>query len=131
MLYSIHGGYVEQYRDGQRPVVHLVTSAEAVGAAGLAFTFSEGHSEMAYSVFYEDLADLAKIDWVVMRSTWWNDTLENMDRKRRRQAEFLVHEFLPWTLVRKIGVIDTAMADDVNLILENATHRPQVAVERS
>ncbi len=35
MLYSIHGGYVEGYSDGQRSVIHLVSSAEAVSATGV------------------------------------------------------------------------------------------------
>jgi hypothetical protein len=131
MLYSIHGGYVEQYVGGQRPVVHLTSSAETIANAGLAFTFTEGHAELAYSSFYEDLVDLNKIDWKVMKSKWWNDTLEDMDRKRRRQAEFLVYDFLPWELVTKIGVIDDRVAERVNEILKGATHRPRVVVEGS
>lgn len=51
MLYSIHGAYVEQYRDGQRPVVHLSSSAELIAEAGIPFTFTEGHAELAYSSF--------------------------------------------------------------------------------
>jgi len=130
MLYAIHGGYVEQYRDGQRPVVHLTGSAESVAEAGLAFTFTEGHAELAYSTFYEDLADLDKVDWQVMRSKWWNDTVEDMDRKRRRQAEFLVHDFFPWKLVTQIGVIDEGMAEQVNQTVRNAVHRPEVVVKK-
>ncbi len=131
MLYSIHGGFVEQYHEGQRPIVHLTSSAESIAAAGLAFTFTEGHAELAYSCFYEDLADLDKVDWQVMNSKWWNDTVEDMDRKRRRQAEFLAHHFFPWTLVTSIGVIDSAVAEQVNDILESAAHRPPVVVKRS
>lgn len=131
MLCSIHGGYVEQYRDGQRPVVHLTCSAEAIAAASLAFTFTEGHAEMAYSTFYEDLVDLDKVDWQVVKSKWWNDTIEDMDRKRRRQAEFLVHDFLPWELVTKIGVIDSGMAEQVNEILRSEAYRPAVVIKGS
>jgi hypothetical protein len=131
MLYSIHGGFVEQYRDGQRPVVHLTGSAESVAAAGLPFTFTEGHAELAYSSFYEELADLDKVDWQVMKSKWWNDTVEDMDRKRRRQAEFLVHDFFPWELVTTIGVIDNSVAEEVNEVLKGAAHRPTAVVRRS
>jgi len=131
MLYSIHGGYVEQYREGQRPVVHLTSSAESIAAAGLAFTFTEGHAELAYSSFYEDLADLDKVDWQIMKSEWWNDTVDDMDRKRKRQAEFLVYDFFPWELVTKIGVIDDGIAEQVNAILQGAAHRPAVMVKAS
>lgn len=66
-----------------------------------------------------------------MKSKWWSDTLEDMDRKRRRQAEFLVHNFFPWELVTKIGVIDAAVAEQVSGILQGAEHRPAVVVESS
>lgn len=66
-----------------------------------------------------------------MKSKWWNDTVEDMDRKRRRQAEFLVHDFLPWKLVTKIGVIDKGVAEQVNEILQGAAHRPAVVVKGS
>ena len=66
-----------------------------------------------------------------MKSKWWNDTVKEMDRKRRRQAEFLVHDFFPWELVTKIGVIDNGVAEQVNEILQRAPHRPTVVVKGS
>ena len=54
-----------------------------------------------------------------------------MDRKRRRQAKFLVHDFFPWELVTRIGVINNGMAEQVTEILQGAAHRPTVVVERS
>lgn len=131
MLYAIHCGQVEGYSEGQRPVLHLMSSAEAVQAAGLPFTFTEGHAEMAFSEFFEDLADLARIDWKIVEATYWRDTDADMDRKRRRQAEFLVHEFFPWALVAKIGVINDAMAQEVNRIVVGQRHNLEVRVERS
>lgn len=93
MLYSIHGGYVEGYSNGQRSVVHLVSSAEAVSASGAPFVFADGHAELDLSDFFDDLDDLNKIDWKIMKAAYWADTNEDGDRKRRRQAEFLVHRF--------------------------------------
>lgn len=131
MLYAIHCGQVEGYTEGQRPVLHFVSSAEAVQAAQLPFTFTEGHAEIAFSEFFEDLADLAKIDWKIMAATYWRDTDADMDRKRRRQAEFLVYQFFPWTLVHKVGVMDPPLAEEVNRILSGHSHFPDVVVERS
>ncbi len=93
MLYAINMGNVQDYADGQRPIVHLVSSAEAVQVAGLPFTFTDGHAEMDISRFFTDLHDLDKVDWEMMQAKYWNDTLQDGDRKRRRQAEFLVHQF--------------------------------------
>lgn len=98
MLYAIHKGNVQTYTEGQKPILHLVSSAEVVQEAGLAFTFTDGHAEMDISTFFTDLNDLEKIDWDIMQSRYWYDTLKDGDRKRRRQAEFLVHSFFPWRL---------------------------------
>ena len=130
MLYAIHRGAVEGYDDGQRSILHLTSTAELVVQSGLPFAFTEGHAEIAFSEFFDGLESLNKIDWVVMHSRYWNDTNEDSDRKRRRQAEFLVHDFFPWTLVTGIGVIGSRMASEVGAALRQCDHQPEVVVER-
>lgn len=93
MLYAIYRNNVRNYSGGQDPLVYLVSTVERVGQAGLDFAFSDGHPIMRLSEFYNDQSDLARLDWEVMRSIYWFDNEEHPDRKRRRQAEFLVHEF--------------------------------------
>lgn len=132
MLYSIGGGFVEGYTDGEDPILHLVTSAEIVRAAELQFTFTDGHAELAVSDFFDNLAELAtKVDWQVMRSRYWYDTPEQPDRKRKRQAEFLVHRFAPWTLIQDIGVKSPAMKTEIEDMLRTSTYRPTVTVKRN
>ncbi len=129
MLYSIHGGFVEGYSEGQDPIVHLEASVEAVVRTGLAFAFTDGHAEMAVSDCFDDLTELSeKVDWEVMRSKYWNDTVDQPDRKRKRQAEFLVHHFAPWTLVHRIGVRTVAMRQEVEAMLAVSAHQPNVEV---
>lgn len=70
MLYSIHGGYVEGYADGQRSAVHLVSSVQAVSATGAPCVFSDGHAEMDLSDFFDDLDGLNKIDWKIMKTRY-------------------------------------------------------------
>jgi hypothetical protein len=105
MLYTIHKGNVESYREGQAPVIHLVCAAEAIEAAKICFVFTDGHAVMGYTDYFDELQDLAAIDWEIMEAKYWADTDEDGDRKRRRQAEFLIHQFCPWTLIEEIGVI--------------------------
>lgn len=129
MLYTIDRGNTD-YKGGQKPVVHLVSSTHAVVKAnpGIAWMFTEGHAEIAFSKFFNELRDLDKIDWKVMGSKYWTDTLTDNDRKRRRQAEFLVHEFFPWDLINEIGVYDAGTAALVNEHLKAAKHKPTVTV---
>ena len=50
MLYSIGGGFVEGYADGEDPILHLVTSAEVVKAVGLPFTFMTWLKRPSWSI---------------------------------------------------------------------------------
>ncbi len=95
MLYAISKSTVEGYEQGQAPVIYLGSKVEAVIAAGLPFVFTDGHAAMDLTDFYDDLANLGQIDWPLMSATYWLDNEEYPDRKRRRQAEFLIHQFAP------------------------------------
>ena len=129
MLYAIHKGYVEGYSGGQSEVVHLVSSVEVVNEASLAWVFTDGHAEMApLTEFFDDLKDLDKVDWNLMNARYWHDTDDDMDRKRRRQAEFLVRDFFPWELITEICVADKAAAGRVEEILENSKHKPRLGI---
>jgi hypothetical protein len=128
MLYSISRGQVEGYREGQGSVLHLVSSTERVAENQLPFTFTNGHAEMATSHFYEDLADLDKVDWKIMQEMYWSDTIDDGTRKWRRQAEFLVHNHFPITLFDEIGVISRQKAEEVKQILAAEGHQITVTI---
>lgn len=128
MLFAINCGGVAGCPDGQSPVVHLVSTAQAVSSAGLDFVFTDGHGTMAMTDFYEDLADLDNVDWPVMQLKYWRDTPDDNDRSRRRQAEFLVHESFPWSLVSEVAVMNSTIKATVVKSLEGATHCPPVNV---
>lgn len=130
MLYSIHRGNVEGYQGGQNSVIHLEAIAENVAAAGLPFIFTDGHAEMAISKFFSELKDLDVIDWDVMQAKYWRDTSEDGDKKRRRQAEFLVYERFPWGLITRIGVRLKTTASEVQDIINSIgnPHTPEVVV---
>lgn len=128
MLYTINRNNVEGYTEGQLPILHLVSSTEAVLNAGLSFIFTDGHAEMDISRFFTNLEDLKEIDWGLMCSRYWADTNKDGDRKRRRQAEFLVHQFLPINLIESIGVINPTIANQVKDLLQHLDYRPVIQI---
>lgn len=121
MLYAIKGGKVEGYAEGQGPLIYLVSTAQDIAKAALSFTFTDGHAIMAFTEFYDSLDDLDKVDWSVMKSKYWHDTTEHPDRRRRRQAEFLVHDCVPIELVRGIVVKNTGRKEAVSEIVRNSS----------
>ena len=86
MLYAIAQGYVQGYVDGQKPILHLVASVEAVQASNLSFAFTDGHAEMDISRFFVDLDDINQIDWKIMKERIWRDTLQDGDKKTQEAS---------------------------------------------
>ena len=131
MLFTIGKGNVPGYDRGEDPIVHLVTSTEAVVTAGLQYAFTDGHSTMRFTEFFDNVADLSKVDWDIMETKYWRDTSDDNDRKRRRQAEFLVHEFCPWNIIEQIGVKTDAVRRQVTQIAQAVGHSPAVQLRRN
>jgi len=52
------------------------------------------------SQFFNDEDSLEEVDWNAVKLKRWTDTEDDPDRKRRKQAEFLVFNELP--LVKEI-----------------------------
>lgn len=128
MLYTINQGNVPQYQDGQGSIIYLVSSVQNVEDANIPFVFTDGHAIMSFSEFYSDLQDLDKIDWNVMQSNYWFDTPEHPDRRRKRQAEFLLINFFPLKILKGIGVINAQMKEQVECILQQNNISVPVAV---
>ncbi|MGJ5674155.1 MAG: type II toxin-antitoxin system toxin DNA ADP-ribosyl transferase DarT [Nostochopsis sp.] len=132
MLYAIHRGKVQKYKDGQNKVIYLVSEAEIIASNKLNFAFTDGHAAVvALSEFYEKLDDLFNIDWKIMKETYWANTDEDNDRTRRRQAEFLVHQFCHWTLIQEVGVINSTIEKLVRKILQNFNVQTPVKINPS
>jgi hypothetical protein len=129
MLFVIHKGGVQGYQGGQKEIVHVRVQAREVDEEGISWVFTDGHAEMDYATFYSSLDDLDKIDWPLMVDKFWGGTAEDPNRTFRRQAEFLVHQGLPWRLVRGLAVIDHATAARLEEALKDADHKPEIEVK--
>ncbi|MGE6371004.1 type II toxin-antitoxin system toxin DNA ADP-ribosyl transferase DarT [Planococcus kocurii] len=116
MLYSVlHNG------TNQEEMVYLVTDTETIDQSGVPYLFTDGHAIMVISEFYSDLTELNKIDWPLM---------EDPDRKRRRQAEFLVHKKVPIQLFTGFAVINQLAKDRVEELLKNHQVNKPVGIRR-
>lgn len=130
MLYVIHRGHEElEYRGGQDPIVHLVVGLddllEWARAEGVPWAASTANAGANYAQFFADARALeSRLDWKAIASRYFTDP----DVKAAKQAEFLVHRHLPWTLVRDLGVRTFSMAEQVGRVLGPAAHRPPVRV---
>ena len=129
MLFQLHTGRVEGYTQGQTPLIYLVSTAQTVQQSGAGFVFSDGHGIATFTNWFDDLGDLDEVDWDAVYARIWRDTVDDMDRQRRKQAEFLVHQQCDWTLIHEIAVISDNIKTKIEGILAGyppALRRPVI-----
>ena len=98
MLYVMQNGgnFVEQATP-PRDIIYLVCSVDRIAQANYLFYFSDGHATDQYTTFYDssktdELPIL--VDWNAVKTAYWGGQ-ENLDIKRKKQAEFLVSGDIP------------------------------------
>jgi hypothetical protein len=129
MLYVISKGQVPEYQEGQSPLVYLVTNVAVVVASGRLWVFSDGNCAAAFSDYSTDLDAMATfVDWEIMKAHMWANTPEDGDRMRRRMAEFLVHDYLPWSCITEVAVRNDAVSQRVRSVLASLGDQTPVRV---
>jgi hypothetical protein len=129
MLYRVHTGF-NVARTDQSSIIYLVSSVQAVAARSLGFVFTDRHSLARVASFYDDLSELSEVDFTTCNARQWNSTADHPDRQEKKQAEFLVHRVMPWDLIDRIGVLNSAVRQRVESILGSHDH-PEVAVKQA
>jgi hypothetical protein len=119
MLLQLKTNRVAGYTEGQQPLIYLVSTAQAVAASNYRFVLSTGHGIAAFTQWFDDIDHLGEVDWDMVYERYWSDNVNDMDRQRRKQAEFLVHQFCPWTLIQEIGVLNNEAKARVDAILNS------------
>ncbi len=119
MLYAVHRGH-QDYDGGQESVVHLVSSMRIAEGIGRPWAFTDRHAELAHALHFDDPSHLKELRWDVMDQMYWTDV------KEERQAEFLVHQFFPWTAVIEIGVMNSTVEQRVHSMIAAVPHQPMI-----
>ena len=64
-----------------------------------------------------------------MNARYWADTDDDPDRKRRRQAEFLVYKMLPWDRIEMIAVMNNEIKAQVEGIILSSSRKHPIKVK--
>ena len=131
MLLNLKTDRVDGYREGQVPLIYLTTSVQRVLEAGCRFVFSDGHGLARFTRWYEDVAQLDKVDWDLVPARYWADQPDDNDRQRRKQAGFLVWNSLDWSLIDGIGALNSQAKATVEAAFAEypTRHHPQVEIK--
>jgi hypothetical protein len=101
MLYVIQKGYNGVPRTPAKEIVYCVCSVQKVIDHKLSFIFSDGHAVNGFTTFYEqkDITNYEEVlDLKAINTTYWTST-EDLDLKRRKEAEFLIETDIPTTVI--------------------------------
>ena len=121
MLYEIQNGLHSVHKIHAKDIVYMRTTVGNVIENHLEFVFSDGHASNKLSKIYSD-SDISKInvilDWKAINAKYWiND--EDLDMKRRKEAEFLIYGDIPYSCLDMFAVYDeTAKAKLTNMGIE-------------
>ncbi len=119
MLYNIWKGFQGVKKRSQEDIIYLVSSYDKIKEIGCRYVYFDGHGYHNLSQIYSDDEGLKEIDWKAVKETNWQDTAENPDLKRRKQAELLVHSEAPLKAI--IGI--ACYSEEVKRKIDNEIQR--------
>lgn len=136
MLYIIWraNNFELNYRGGQGPIIHLEADLRDTVAWAAqnnnrwAFTLSN-----AGAYYFEDranLAQLGEINWDAVQANRWSGNGISGSVMEGKQAEFLVENSFPWSLVSRIGVHSRPIYNQVRETFCGVAHQPAVEIKK-
>lgn len=128
MLYNIHHGFRGVQKRPQEEIIYLIATFERISELGLPYVFFDGHGYHNFSQIFNNEDGFSEIDWDAVSTNKWFDTDEDPDRKRRKQAELLVHREMPIEALYAIGVFGQQVKDEVEGMLSDCSTSMEVVV---
>lgn len=116
------------YTGGQGSIVHLRFDLPAVlewaNANGVSWAFTLQNATAAYADFRNTEAELGEVGWDAVNARSWSAS----HTKDAKQAEFLVENSIPFSLLAEIGVSDLVTLDRVQDTFGGSSFRPRLNV---
>lgn len=114
MLYvAQHGGNFVEKATSPADIIYMGCAVSKIISSKLNFYFSDGHATDMFTTFYDKLQinELVNIvDWEAVKCSYWGGT-ENLNIKRKKQAEFLVSGDLPPDFITAFGCYNEKAKD--------------------
>lgn len=103
MLRNIHTGWNGIKQVPNADIVILVSSLLEVRRQGLQFLFTDSHAFSGLARYFDDLAHLDQIDWLLLQQRDFKRDPDDPGKLERYQAEALVHRHVPLTAL--LGIV--------------------------
>lgn len=113
MLYAIQKGYNGVTKRPPQSIIYILTTFKRVTENNSYYIFTDGHAYHSMSQFFNNETGLEEVDWEAVNLVHWQDTEDDPDRKRRKQAELLVFRELPLTALVAVAVYNESVKKEV------------------
>jgi len=119
MLYNIKTGYGRINRRDNRDIVILVSSIHRLKEQNIPFVFTNQHAYPVDTEFFDQIGDLDRIDWELLRSRNFKTSDEDPGRQVRYQAEALIHRHVPLSALFGIGCFNDEVCSRIKSMIES------------
>ena len=124
MLYVMqNGGNFVEKATPAKDIVYLACSLSNIINSNMNYYFTDGHATDGLTSFYNKnkIDDLPKvIDWESIVAPYWGGQ-ENLNVKRKKQAEFLIQEDLPPDFIIGFGCYNNVAKEElINMGIEES-----------
>lgn len=106
MLYVIQKGFNQVSPTIVENIIYCICSVQQIISHNLEFVFTDGHAVDRFSTLYYP-ADIENVETLIDRTAinakYWKDD-NDLDLKRRKEAEFLVMGDIPFSAIAEFAV---------------------------
>ena len=110
LLVIQNGGNFVTKKTHPSKIVYMAVSLEKIKESDCEFYFSDGHATDNLTTFY-DSNHIGKIDeilsWRAIKAKYWGGS-DNLNTKRKKQAELLLRDDIPPSFIDKFGCYNKA-----------------------
>lgn len=131
MLYKIKTGYGVE-RKPQHEIIYLACNFLELTESDMQWCFTDGNAARYISNFYNNSADISKLDWRSIKATEWTDDNSDgdHDRMRKKHSEFLVKDHVPVNFIKYIVVLTNERKEQVENLIKKYNLQIEVHIDR-
>jgi len=101
-------------------IVILVAYLRRLRDVGISAIFTDRHAYLTAARYSDDVADLNRIDWTILRNRDFKRDPNDLGKFERYQAEALVHEHMPGRALAGIVCYGNSQAKRIRDALDDA-----------
>lgn len=128
MLYQIAKGFEDVTQYNQTDIIYLISSFNQVIKHDLQYFFTDANARANTANYYISITDFERLDWKSIYDQYWKSDETDLERKQKKQAEFLIKTHVPVSCIEYIGVFDEPAKQKVAHLLEQQNLRIKIRV---